>query len=197
MFVTKCAIAMSPLSVPLAPIRLDWFGIELSSPPLIGCAIDPQHFHLRASRAAPGTVHPDAKPGCFTPNLWQYDAVEFFLVDPENGHSLEFNLAPNGAWWSCEFTAPRQRAQADDEPFPGVTTTGQVRRDSWEATASLPLDQLRERFHFGPSTRFNTNATLLNPGPTFLTAAPLGPGKPDFHQPGRLPRIRMQTSDNQ
>lgn len=195
MVVTKFVGGMTEAaSIPVAPIMRDWFGARVAAPPCIGCGIDPVHFHFRARRGAPARVHPDARPGEFSPNLWQHDAAEFFLVHPDRDRYLEFNLAPNGAWWSCEFTAPRQRTRTVDEPFPGVTTTGRVHDDSWEATASLPLDLLRDRFQFGPGSRLNVTATLRQPGPSFLTACPLGPGKPDFHQPGRIPLVRIQSS---
>ena len=126
-----------------------------------------------------------------------HDCAEFFLVDAEGDHYLEFNLAPNGAWWSCEFDAPRQRSQPDDVPFRGVITTGSISDDHWEATASLPLSPLRELLHFGPGSRLNATFTLDPPDQRFLTATPLGPGTPDFHQPSRFPLINIQSIDIQ
>ena len=192
MFVAEYEVVTDALSIPVASLGRDWFGMELSCPPFIGCAIDPHHFHFRANRAAGACVHPGAAAGCFAPDLWQYDAAEFFLVDPENGRYLEFNLAPNGAWWSCEFTAPRQRARPDDVPFPDVVTASRMCPESWEASASLPLEPLRDRLRFGPGSRLNATATLMQPKPSLLTVVPLGSGTPDFHQPDRIPEIDLQ-----
>jgi hypothetical protein len=194
MFVQNVETVIEAGSVPLTAITADWFGMRVESPPAFGFAIDPGHLHFHVTRSAPARMHPDAQPGDFTANLWQYDAAEFFLVHPDCGRYLEFNLASNGAWWSCEFTAPRQRARPDDIPFPDVITGGLGGAGSWEATASLPLASLRERFAFGPRTRLNATFTLLSPGPLFLTATPLGPGEPDFHQPDRLQLVEFQQA---
>ncbi len=193
MFVRNFATMIDPRTVPVTPITTDWFGKAVASPTAFGFATDPDHFHFRATRDAPACVHPDARPGVFTPNLWQFDAAEFFLVHPDTGRYLEFNLAPNGAWWSCEFTAPRRRSRPDDIPFPDVTTAGRIKENGWEATASLPLPALRTHFGFGPDSRLNATFTIAKPTPIFLTASPLGPGEPDFHQPDRLPLIETQS----
>lgn len=194
MFVQNVETVIGAGSVPLTAISTDWFGMGVESPPAFGFAIDPVHLHFHVARGASARMHPEARPGDFTANLWQHDAAEFFVVHPDSGRYLEFNLAPNGAWWSCEFTAPRRRAWPDDIPFPDVITGGVCGAEAWEATASLPLAFLRERFAFGPRTRLNATFTLLSPGPRFLSATPLGPGEPDFHQPGRLPPVEFQQA---
>ena len=194
MFVKNFKLTINPVSIPVVAITRDWFGAAVEQPGAYGFAADPEHFHFRATRPHAARLHPDARPGAFTANLWQYDAAEFFLVHPNSGRYLEFNLAPNGAWWSCEFTSPRQRARSDDDPFPQVVTTGSVRDDAWEATASLPLDLLRERLGFGAGSPLNATFTLSAPHPIFLTATPLGPGEPDFHQPDRLPPLILQDA---
>lgn len=194
MFVTQFDVPTAANASPLTCITHDWFGQVVRSATAFGFAIDPGFFHFRVRRAAGACLHPDARPGAFTPNLWQHDAAEFFLVHPDGGRYLEFNLAANGAWWSCEFTAPRQRVRPDDDPFPAVVTSGKVDDDRWEATASLPLGALRDRLRFGSSSRLNATFTLLDPDPVFLSAAPLGPGPPDFHQPARLPQVELQTA---
>lgn len=194
MFVNNFRPMIDPVAIPVVTITRDWYGAVVDRPCAFGFATDPTHLHFRATRHHAAALHPDAKPGAFTANLWQYDAAEFFLVHPNSGRYLEFNLAPNGAWWSCEFTSPRQRASPDDDPFPHVVTTGSVREDGWEATASLPLDRLRDRFAFGPGSLLNATFTLISPSPIFLTATPLGPGEPDFHQPDRLPPLILKES---
>ena len=135
MFVQNFVTVIDACDAPVVAIAADWFGARVASPASFGFATDPDHFHFRAKRDVPACVHPDAEPGVFTPNLWQYDAAEFFLVHPGTGRYLEFNLAPNGAWWSCEFRAARERVRPDDVPFPEVATTGAMDAAGWDATA--------------------------------------------------------------
>jgi hypothetical protein len=116
--------------------------------------------------------------------------AELFLADPASGRYFEFNLAPNGAWWSCEFTAPRVRAEETDITMPEVATFADLAADgSWVAAMALPLDLLNARLGFGPATRGNVAMILESPGQRFVTAADLGGGEPDFHQPDRFPTI--------
>ena len=49
-----------------------------------------------------------AEPGEFYEGLWKGDVAELFLSLP-NGNYVEYNFAPNGAWWACEFSAPLVR----------------------------------------------------------------------------------------
>ena len=57
-----------------------------------------------------------AKPGSFHEGLWEGDVAEVFLMHPGGGY-LEYNFAPNGAWWSCAFDSPRVRS-SDPAPVP-------------------------------------------------------------------------------
>ena len=49
-----------------------------------------------------------AAPGEFFEGLWKGDVAELFLSLP-NGNYVEYNFAPNGAWWACAFSEPRVR----------------------------------------------------------------------------------------
>ena len=163
MIVNNFASVIEPGSIPVTPITSDWYDVEVEARTAFGFATDPNSFHFRVIRDAPARVHPDARPGVFTADLWQFDAAEFFLVSPDIDRYLEFNLAPNGAWWSCEFTAPRQGAHPNNEPLPGVVTSGSLGDDRWEAGASLPLTTLRDRFAFGPRCRLGRRSRHLRP----------------------------------
>lgn len=180
------------LDLGLFGLEKDWYGEALETPAAFGLAIDHGSLWFVATRRAPSMLHPQARPGQFTPELWKYDCAEFFLSHPETGRYLEFNLAANGAWWSAEFTAPRVRAQQEDLPVPGVKTYGELSADgSWLAAASIPLDVLKARFDFGPQTRMNVTFIVDSPEQKFLTATPAFEGEADFHRPELLQQVQI------
>jgi hypothetical protein len=123
--------------------------------------------------------------------LWEYDVAELFLADPASGRYLEFNLAPNGAWWNAEFTAPRVRTDGANVAMPDVQTFAEQATDgSWAAAMSLPLDVLEARINFGPRTRANVTFILESPAQRFLSANDPGGGQPDFHRPERFSELK-------
>lgn len=152
--------------------------------------MDQRRLWFIAHHRRPAMLHPQARPGMFQAELWRYDVAELFLADPASGRYFEFNLAPNGAWWSCEFTAPRVRAEETDIVMPEVATFADLAADgSWVAAMALPLDLLKARLGFGPETRANVTMILCSPDQRFITAADPGGGEPDFHQPDRFPAV--------
>lgn len=180
------------LDVPLFGVARDWYGRE-STPQAGFClAVDSRMLWFIASHGNPARIHPAARPGRFTPDLWRYDVAEFFLTDPSGGRYFEFNLSPNGAWWSCEFTGPRARAEAVEIAFPGVVTHAELAPDGgWVAAMAIPRDLLEARLDFGPRCRGNVSFILGSPEQRFLSAADLGAGEPDFHRPDRFLPLRM------
>ena len=178
------------LDVPMLGLETDWHGVPLEPPAAYALVTDEHRLwfivhHRRAAR-----LHPLARPGRFQADLWRHDVAELFLADPVSGRYFEFNLAPNGAWWSCEFTAARVRAEAIDIVMPEVATFSDLAADgAWVAAMAVPLDLLRARLDFGPRTRANVALILGSPDRVFVSAADLGGGIPDFHQPQRFPEV--------
>ncbi len=190
------------LDLALFGIENDWYGHPLDVPAAFGMAIDHASFWFVATRRKPALIHPQARPGAFTPELWKYDVAEFFLSHPATGRYLEFNLAPNSAWWCAEFTAPRVRDTEEDMEMLGVKTYADLAPDgTWVAAASIPLDVLKARLGFGPETRMNVTFVLDSPDQKFLTAAPAPDGEPDFHRPDVYQQVTIHdgglTFENQ
>lgn len=178
------------LDLPMFGLSRDIEDRPLEPPAGFSLARDDRRLWFVAHHRAPATIHPAARPGNFQADLWQWDVAELFLADPASGRYFEFNLAPNGAWWSCEFVAPRVRAEDAEIVFPEVATFADLSPDgSWLAAMALPLDLLEARLGFGPETTGNVNMILGSPAQRFLSAAPLGGGPPDFHKPERFPKI--------
>lgn len=186
------ALEWGRLDLPLLGLAADWFGEKLDPPAAFSLAVDPERLWFVASRQHPASLHPQARPGRFQAELWRHDVAELFLADAAGERYLELNLAPNSAWWSCEFTAPRTRAEAEDREWPGARAHAELGADgSWVAALSLPLDTLQQRLGFGEGCRANVCFILDSPQQRFLSAAPLGEGEPDFHRPEKFPRIRF------
>lgn len=180
------------LDVPLFGLPKDLTGAALSTPAAFSLAKDPTHLWFLASHGKPAQLHPKARPGMFLADLWKYDVAELFIFDPKSGRYFEFNLSPNGAWWNCEFTAPRVRADEMDIPMPEVATFSEMGADgTWVAAMAIPLDLLRARLDFGPETRANVSFILESPQQRFISAANLGDGEPDFHQPDRFTKVTI------
>lgn len=175
------------LDLPLFGVGRDWYGRESTQQAGFCIAVDSRKLWFVASHGKAARLHPAARPGRFTPELWKHDVAELFLTDQTTGRYFEFNLSPNGAWWSCEFTAPRRRAEEVEVPFPKVATFAELAPDGgWVAALAIPLDLLEERLNFGAGTRVNVAFILDSPEQRFFSVADLGDGEPDFHRPDKF-----------
>ncbi len=191
-FESEKSLVWGELDVPLLGLGVDWFGRRVEPAAAYSLVKDPRYLWFIASHRRPAQLHPQSRPGRFQAELWRHDVAELFLADPVSGRYFEFNLSPNGAWWNCEFTAPRQRAYEEDQPMPDVAAFAELAADgSWMAALALPLDLLAARLDFGPRTRANVTFILESPAQRFLTAAPLGGGDPDYHRPGAYPQVEL------
>lgn len=186
-------IVWGGLDVPVLGIGHDWCGKPISPAAGYSLAMDDKRLWFLAHHQRASDLHPQARPGAFQAELWKHDVAELFLADPASGRYFEFNLAPNGAWWSCEFTAPRVRVEEIDIAMPEVATFADLSPDgSWLAAMALPLDILRARINFGSDTRANVTMILESPNQRFLTANdPVG-SEPDFHQEALLSALRFR-----
>lgn len=178
------------LDVPMLGIGKDLRGVELASPAAFSVVMDPRYLWFIAHHRQPAHIHPKARPGQFLAELWRYDVAELFLGDPQSGRYFEFNLAPNGAWWTCEFTAARVRAEASDIAMPEIATFSEMAADgSWLAAMAIPLDLLKARLDFGDQSQMNVAMILESPEQKFISAVNLGDAEPDFHQPWRFSKV--------
>jgi len=191
-FESKIPLAWGSLDVPLLGIAEDWQGVPLDPPAGFSLAVDAKRLWFIATHRKPAALHPQSRPGKFQADLWQHDIAELFLADPSGRRYFEFNLAPNGAWWTCEFNGPRIREEETEIAMPEVATFSELAPDGgWVAAMAIPLDLLRARIDFGPRSLGNVAFIL---GGKFLTATDLGPGEPDFHRPDRFGKLNFTAS---
>lgn len=191
-FESKVPLGWGTLDVPLLGIMKDWRGVPLDVPAGFALARDDMRLWFIATHRRPAVLHPRSRPGAFLAGLWEYDVAELFIADPSGSRYFEFNLAPNGAWWSCEFKGPRVREEETDVAMPEVATFSELAPDGgWVAAMAIPLDLLRARLDFGPECSANVTFILGHPEPRYLTATDLGGGDPDFHRPERFGKVRI------
>lgn len=192
-FQSSKPLVWGELDVPLLGIARDWHGVLEDPMPAYALAMDDKRLWFIAHHRSPAAPHPEARPGKFMAGLWTWDCAEFFLHDPRSGRYFEFNLSPNAAWWSCEFTAPRVRAEQSDIVMPEVATFSDLAADgAWLAAMAIPLDLLKARLGLGTESRANVTMILGSPSQRFLSASDLGGGAPDFHLPANFPKIKFK-----
>jgi hypothetical protein len=189
-FTSPRRLSWGEMDVPLFGLSRDIFEQPLKTPVAFSLVTDGAYLWYLASHRQPAQLHPKSRPAGFQAELWRYDVAELFLADPVSGRYFEFNLSPNGAWWSCEFTAPRVREEEIDIAMPDVATFSDIAPDgSWLAAMAIPLSLLRARLDFGKATRANVTMILESPVQKFVSACQLAPGPANFHQPERFTQI--------
>ena len=180
------------LDVNLFGVEKEWGGAKLASPLAFSLAVDKEYLWFIVAHQKAAMIHPQARPGAFLPELWKYDVAEFFLLDTKTDKYLEFNLAPNGAWWSAVFTSPRVRESEEEVQIPDVASYADLSPDgSWLTAAAVPLYYLRDEFGFGEESMMNVSFIINSPEQKFVSAADLGTGEPNFHQPDKFKKVNF------
>lgn len=117
-------------------------------------------------------------PGTFLEGLWEQDVAELFLRD-ESGTYQEFNVSPAGAWWSCVFSAYRQRKVPQPAPPRGVAVLHRRSPERWMVQLQVPLNELA--VSWSPQTALHVAVIQHQPAQRFLSSSPVPGGEPDFH----------------
>jgi len=192
---SDAALIWGELDLPVMGISSDWHGAELDPPLCFAIAHDSESLWFIANRQAKVACHPGAEAGSFMEGLWEHDVAELFLAAPASGAYLEFNLAPNGAWWGAKFTAPRVRA-IEQPNFPSLVVShwDELSDVAWCAALCVPLAFLKKEIGFGAKTTANVTAILQSPHQTFHSAHKLPGTAPDFHQPSSFIRFSANES---
>lgn len=162
----------------------EWAGACIGTPLRYCLAGTETELVYRAARNAAPSLHPVAPAGAFSTDLWRYHCAEFFLAAPEGTPYMEFNLAPNGAWWACLFAAPR-RAVVPAPDFSAIRAQGSVTPRGWEAEMRVPLTLLEACGISRCACRLAIGAALPQDGvERWLTSTPHDCAAPaDFHTP--------------
>lgn len=167
-------------------LNIEWFGGQVEPPWRFRFSTEEGCLVFRAARAAAPRVAPQARPGAFTKNLWRFDTAEFFIANPEGTRYMEFNLAPNGAWWAAVFSKPRVPDPVFGVPE-GISSRARCVGAGWEAELRVPLAPLAAMGIAPAACRLAAAAIVSHEDDsyTFLTTAAPCEGRPDFHHPER------------
>lgn len=183
-FTSEKPLKWGELDLPMMGLTHDWFGEKLASPSTFTLAEDGEFLWFISIFPDSTNIHPDSKPGQFTPELWKYDVAELFIANPETGEYLEFNLTANGAWWASKFASVRQPSSVQ----PGFTGMIRSHHDlaggqQFVAGLRIPLIFLKKEIDFSASTTANITIIRDTPSQRYLSACKLPGRQPDFHQP--------------
>lgn len=173
-------------------LATEWSGATIGAPMRYQLLRGDAHLVYRAFRAAAPELHPQSHPGRFLPELWRYHCAELFLAPAAGVPYLEFNLAPNGAWWSRLYSSPRVPA-AEQPSFSGVTAGGHSEAQEWKAELRIPLPFLAAHGISRSACRVCICGSLPLPERMrWLTAVPHDTAaKPDFHRPADWPLLPL------
>jgi hypothetical protein len=122
---------------------------------------DDEAFELKYFLEKWPIVDTPAEPGKFYEGLWKGDCAEFWIYSPSAGKYLEFNLGPNGAWWTCIFTGPRERF-LEILPPECETTSTEIEGVGWAASIRIPKEEVFRCL--GTLDDLHGNVTLLTDG---------------------------------
>jgi len=163
----------------------DWEGKPTQWDVQFVFAVDPERIHYHVSMpVGPGLAlkeYPARHKNEFVEGLWVHDLAEFFLKSDTTGAYQEFNLAPDGRWWSAHFSRYRERTENVDCRMNGIETFSD--RDEKRAffSISVPRKELKVDMSFGQFSKMSITSIVNTPDQVFLIwSAPPTP-KPDFH----------------
>ncbi len=173
----------SPADAKPQVLDKEWFGKQVEPALNFSFVIEGDELVFCVAQAAPALLHPEAQLGKFQELLWKYDTAEFFIAKEDCSRYLEFNLSPNGAWWSEIFTDPRVVDETAIQIAP-TRCESQCDATGWSCSARIPMSDLIAMDLDPRSSRVAVCAILQSPEQIFLTSADKMDGIPDFH---RLP----------
>ena len=124
----------------------------------------------------------DIEPNCgrFVEGLWQQDVAELFLKDDTSEAYQEFNLSPNGAWWSCRFSEYRKRDEGRKIVKSQVQVSLERGESSWITLMKIPLSSLLVDVCFSDTSKLNVCAIQGQNPRHYFSAAQIG--ELDFHR---------------
>ena len=163
----------------------DWRGCPTSWDVRFIFAADPARiFYVvwmpfgpgKAVGTAPGPEKHD-----FFEGLWLEDVAEFFIKSDSTGRYQEFNLGPDGRWWSACFSSYRKREELDCN-MPGVETFSWKGEGMVNFGISVPRKELKVDIAFSAGSVMNVTAIVNTPSQEFLIWSPPPVEEPDFHR---------------
>ena len=174
------------LSLKQFTLSTDWKGDQTRESIEFLMAADPMRLFFLANMEygpeKPLLSAPTAPSSNFVEGLWNYDLAEFFLCSDSSGYYQEFNLAPNGDWWSALFSSYRKRSTDTDCNMIGTETFSKIDGSVASFGISLLRSELKVDITFENISRLNVTAIVKSPVQVFLSYAPMPGAEADFHK---------------
>ena len=167
----------------------DWHGVAINPVVNYGLAADSSDLAVWAWRSKAPFLKFDLNCGQYFEGLWNQDVIELFIDINCEGHYVEFNLSPQGAWWFQHFEGYRVRTFGSSEKdFNQMRCFSAYSESFWAVAAILPKKYLEctNRNNISLETVLKCNfCTILynNKGVEHYVSASLPPvgAVPDFH----------------
>jgi len=161
-------------------ITNDWYGNQLDYDWSFCFAKDPAKLFFLAQSNCPVALKPAAQPGQFVKGLWEYTVAEFFLFDSQNNRYQEFNVSPNGSWWSCCFSSCRAELQEASSLKDSVKVFTESTKQYWLAGLAIPIGGLF--LPWSPNLRVQTCGVIKSDQDLYLANNNAPSLEADFHR---------------
>jgi hypothetical protein len=179
---------LSPLN-----IDIDWFGMPIRPSLDFYLAANSESIFFGGARNAKPAINPNLAAGSFHEGLWQWDVVELFWGNTNDNSYQEFNLSPNGSWWSAHFNNYRER-NANFIVSSDINTKAEYSDEKWFSMMEIPIKSLLRG-----STKIEHSiihlSAILSSGTKkiYISSGQRRDGKPDFHLSSCFRSIRFSS----
>jgi hypothetical protein len=173
-------------------IQKDWFGGKADVPRTFVLACDPQSIWFYAYCKEAANYDAKFKLGHFAEGLWNFDVAEIFICDDTTKAYQEFNLSPNGAWWTSAFSDYRARTETLLYQTEGPSCFSTIEPDFWKACIRVPRSFLSLKASFTEKTRANISFVQSKPEIRYFSWAKIPSEKPDFHKSQGYEHLEMK-----
>jgi hypothetical protein len=172
-------------------LDLNWNNQPPPNPVEYSILCDTTDLFIIAKRDKTPQMHETASAGDFQPGLWRHDVFELFLSNEGTSTYQEFNLAPNGAWWTSVFDSPRC-TKGEYSPPKCIQTLAEPTDKGWWAALQFPTRSLGITIS-DDSKLLGHVASITENTPRHHCSSSLGhrqakglPKQADFHHPSLL-----------
>jgi hypothetical protein len=183
--------AQAMKALPQQSLSSSWDATPIVYPFSWSLALDPTTLWFFCSLPGGGHVKSAAARGDFVEGLWEYDVAELFVRDA-HGSYQEFNLAPNGAWWSMTHSEYRVRRD-ESRPATCLSVTTNVLDGCWDVVAAFDRRSLQVPLEEG--SLVHVTGIHYAAQPIYLSSRPPRDIAPDFHHPSCFSPVRVIPVD--
>lgn len=166
-------------SLPRQSLSVGWNRAVLSRPFAWSVSLDPTVLWFGCSLPGGSRVKSGTHRGEFVEGLWEYDVAELFIRDAQGAYQ-EFNVAPNGAWWSMTHSEYRVRSNQSC-PAKCLSVTTNISDGYWDVVAAFDRRSLQVPLE--KESLVHVTGIHYAAQPIYMSSRPPRDIAPDFHHP--------------